>query len=127
MQEDHFNNSPMKKILLSVVISFVLFSCQNKTEVENQIIADLVGMLHNKAEVKNLVITQISKTGIHSQAIHFDCTLFFTDDLYKDDGSLAFRRGMEITEKGNVFYYSQNINKPILVKIKFGETSTIKQ
>jgi len=117
----------MRKILLPFIISFVLFSCQNKPEIENQITADLVGMLHNKAEVKELSIKQISKTVIQTQAILFDCTLLFTDDLYKDDGSLAFKKGMEITEKGNVFYYSLNTSKPTLVKIEFGETSTIKQ
>jgi hypothetical protein len=121
MQGNHFNHNPMRKILLPFVLLFALFSCQNKSEIENQITADLVGMLHNKAEVKELSIKEILKKDNQAQAVVFDCTLHFTDNLYKDDGTLAFGKGMEVKEKNNRFFYQEIGNTLKLIKLEFGE------
>jgi len=115
----------MKKILLLFVIFCAFLSCQKKSDLENQIIADLVGMLHNKVEVKELSIKQISKTDNQTQTILFDCALNFTDNLYKDNGTLAFSKGTKVKESNNLFVYQQNGNILRLVKLEFGKSETV--
>lgn len=121
------NHNLMRKILLFLVPLFALFSCQNTTKIESQITADLVGMLHNKVEVQELSIKRISTTDDQTKTIIFDCALYFIDDLYKDDGTLAFKKGMRVIEKSNAFTYVQNAEYLKLVRLQFGQTTQISQ
>ncbi len=115
----------MRKILVPIAILLAFFSCQNTPEIENQITTDLIGMLHNKAEVQELTIKHISRNDNQTKTVIFDCSLYFTDDLYKDDGTLAFKKGMRIIEKNNAFIYVQNAEYLKLVRLQFGQTTQI--
>jgi hypothetical protein len=93
-------------------------------EFENQINNDLLGMFYNKVEIKNLVIKNIENTGTYEKNISFDCSLLFTDDLYKDNGALAFNKGLLVNKENNVFRYVKNGNYWKLIKTEFeGNTS----
>ncbi|MGC4100386.1 hypothetical protein [Ferruginibacter sp.] len=117
----------MKKLkqLILIFALFLLHSCNSNSSIESQIKSDLTGMLQNKARVKNIEVKKIS-TEIHqTKKIIFDCTLEFTDNLYKDDGALAFTKGMVITEKNNSFTYEQTGSSHKLIELEFGQTVLI--
>lgn len=81
-------------------------------------------MLQNKAEVLELSIKDISDTNSSTESLLFDCTLYFTSDLYNENGKLAFNRGMKVQETNNLFVYEKINNKLKLVRLKFGETKS---
>lgn len=117
----------MKKIigLLFLGFAFCLLGCQNSNNFENQIRSDLLGMLHNKVEVEQILVKQVTKKADGLQEVIFDCQLHFIDDLYKEDGSLAFKKGLLVKETGNLFKYSPIGNAIKLVDFEFGSTIVI--
>ncbi|MBS1511014.1 MAG: hypothetical protein JST86_09245 [Bacteroidetes bacterium] len=117
----------MKKLkqLRWIFALILVHSCSNSGKFDSQIKLDLSGMLQNKVDVEQVSVTNVTDFDAKTQKVTFDCKLHFTDNLYKDDGILAFKKGMKVTEKNNVFYYFVAGKQLKLIKLEFGKSSEI--
>lgn len=114
--------------ILCLIIAVWLVGCKNGNDnFNNQIQADLLGMLHNKVEVEKIFVKRVTSNANGEQEVIFDCQLHFIDDLYKEDGALAFKKGLIVKETSNVFKYSTNGDSKKLVGFEFGDTQVISQ
>ena len=103
-------------------------SATNDNEFENQLKTDLIGMLHNKVIVKNIDIKNVDDNSSSTnkvKEITFDCTLLFTDDLRKENGGLAFNKGMTVIEENNIFTYTKENDAWKLTKLFFGSAHSV--
>lgn len=114
----------LQKLIL-ILSLILLHSCSNYSKFDKQIKLDLSGMLQNKVDVEEVLVTKITDFDANTQKVTFDCKLHFTDDLFKENGSLAFKKGMKVTEKNNTFYYVTNGTQIRLIKLEFGEVEKV--
>lgn len=104
--------------------SFNTMASNSNEEFEIQIKNDITQMLHDKVEVKNIAVRNTSTPQENVKKITFDCLLYFTADLYNDNGSLAFNKGMTVEEAANTFSYQREGKRWRLIKTQFGTTKS---
>lgn len=117
----------MNKLIFFLLwlVVFCSPSCKTNNKIEIQVKSDLVGMLHGKVQIEQILIHGVTKNSDGNQQVNFDCQLYFTDDLYKDNGELAFKKGLRVHEKGNIFIYSDNEANIKLIGFEFGESRVL--
>lgn len=104
-----------------ITLTTIMFLSCSKKKIIQQVDSDLKGMLENKVEVQNLVITKASsflENGQEFDSIYFDCELYFIDDLFADN--FKFTKGMRVDSHNNAFLYDKSLR---LIGLKFGKTN----